>query len=197
MLSFRLPFAALAAVLLAFAPSLDVSAAPVAVQSPFGTSVDLTPERIENFLTSYPAFLEMAQRLHEKYGTSTDKTKPSAQDFAMLLTLQGAISDLNTQAQSFGFKDYMDWLNTTNSVIMAYATARDGGNFDTQIQAAIDKINAMEKLTSTQKKVLIERLTSSSGPMAAMRPSQGNIDAVTPYADRIKVVLEPQDNQGN
>ena len=68
---------------------------------------------------------------------------------------------------------------------MAYSFAKDGGKMDTQMADAIAKIQNDPNIPAAQKQMLMQQMQASAGAIAAIKPSQANLDAVKPYMTQL------------
>ena len=178
-LSLRRILAGVAALALAF------FIVPASAQMP---QVALTSATVEAFIASYPDVKAASDTLKAKYGdpsTGGDATS----SWTAWMAVGGATGALNTAVQAHGFNDFQSWLSVLTSVGMAYGFAKDGGEMDQGIADAIKQIQNDPNMSDAQKQMMLQQMQAAMGSVAAMRPSQENIDAVKPYVDQLQVVF--------
>lgn len=177
--SFRRSLAAIAALALA------VFVVPASAQMP---QVPLTSATVEAFIASYPDVKSTADGLKAQYGDPGAGGDATA-SWSAWMAVGGATGALNTAVQAHGFNDFQSWLQVLTSVGMAYGFAKDGGQMDAGMAAAIKQIQDDPNMSDAQKQMMLQQMQAAMGGVAAIRPSQENIDAVTPYIDQLKVVF--------
>ena len=72
----------------------------------------------------------------------------------------------------------------------AYAFAKDGGDVDAKMAAAIEQIKNNPSIPEAQKKQLLAGIKGAGAAVATQKPSEVNIAVVTPYMKKIKKVLK-------
>lgn len=178
--SFRHALAAIAALALA------LFVVPASAQMP---QVTLTAATVEAFIASFDDVKATSDQLKAEYGVpgvSRDVTS----SWAAWLSVGGALGTLNGVVQAHGFDNFLSWVQVLSSVGMAYGFAKDGGQMDASMADAIKQIQDNPDMSDAQKQMMMQRIQASMGAVAAIRPSQENIDAVTPYVDQLAVVFK-------
>jgi hypothetical protein len=151
------------------------------------TEVPLTFEIVENFIASYPEVRAKGEELKTEYEVPEGNTSTAFQAWA---AVGGAKSALDTTVQAHGFADFSEWLQTFSSVARAYAFVREGGALDSEMAEAIEKVRNDPNIPDGQKEMILQQLQHSSAAIAGMRPPQESIDAVEPYSEQLKTVLD-------
>lgn len=185
----RLARRAAVALAMAFIPVAAtgiIGIAPAQAQA----SYPLNSGIVENFIASFPAILAKADELEEQYDVDEGDASNPMEAFGAYMAHQGAMAELNAIVTSHGFAGFADWLQAASSIAIAHAFAREGGQMDVQMAAAIEQIENNPNMTDQQKEAMIAQIEASAGAMSALRPSQENIDAVTPYADELTELFE-------
>ena len=151
------------------------------------SGISLSPDAVENFIESYPDVRASVDGLRDQYDVPDGgSASASMQAWA---ALGGAKSQLDNAVSPYGFADFTTWTQTFSAIGQAYAFAREGGSIDNQMSEALAKVRDNPNFSAAQKEMLLQQLQHSSGAIAAMRPSQQNIDAVAPYVDQLKAVF--------
>jgi hypothetical protein len=161
--------------------------AAFAAEPPLFPEVALSSEKVEAVLASYSPMRDHI----EEFGAEFE-ADGNAAEFAQRLAGLGALSTagsvLDDTAQEYGFDGYMDWLGVTYAVFLAHGFAEHPG-VDDDLQKALDEIEKQDGLSAAQKEQMRQMLLHSMGALAAMRPPEENIAAVTPYRDEIEAIL--------
>lgn len=152
--------------------------------------VPLTGALVEAVIASYPAVKQTAEGLEAQYGDIGDGVGHPASALGAWMAVGAAQGALNGAVQQYGFSDYATWVSTLTSVVFAHTFAEQGGGMDAEIAAAIADIQNSPDFSDAQKEMMLQQIQASVGVLAAMRPSQQNIDAVAPYADQIQVLID-------
>lgn len=152
--------------------------------------VPLTAATVEAVIASYPAVKQTADELSAKYGDVGGGGSDPGAAFGAWMAVSAAHGALNGTVQQYGFTDYATWVNTLTSVVFAHAFAGEGGEMNTQMAEAVAQIQNNPNLTDAQKEMMLQQIQASMGALAMMRPSQQNADAVAPYADQLRALLE-------
>lgn len=155
------------ALMLAAAP-VGLIATPVLAQIPGMPGmptepVVLTDIMIDNFIATYPAFMEAAGTLEQRYNLPAGADPATA--FAALGAYGEAMADLNGIATANGFANYGDWLTTFMSVAAAFAFASPD-------------------MTAEQRTMMRAYMPP------AMVPSDENIAAVAARFDELQAIIE-------
>ena len=106
------------------------------------------------------------------------------------MAVGGAKGAFDQAVKAHGFDDFQSWVGVMTSVGMAYGFAKDGGQMDAGMAAAVKQIQDNPNLTDDQKKMMLQQMTASMGAVAAIKPPQANIDAVAPYVDQLTAVFK-------
>jgi hypothetical protein len=165
-----------------------ISIASATAPTMLTTPVPLTADAVQTFITSYPAVKAATGKLSKKYGVKSDKSS-AANAWSAWMTATAAWAELNGIVTPYGYTDFQTWLQTTISVATAYAFAKEGGAMDADMAKAVDQIQNNPSLSTAQKKMMLDQMQAATGSIAAMRPPQGNLDAVTPYLAQLKVLF--------
>lgn len=167
---------------------LAAAALPALAQTPpMGQQLPLTEEIVGNFVTAYPVVQE---RLDSYSDFAAPEGDSPADAMAAYLTYQQASSELDDLVGQYGFESFMNWVQTTSSVVTAYAFAREGGAMDEQLAQAIEGIRSNPNLTDEQKDAMIEQMGVAMQSVTALRPDQVSIDAVSAYSDELAEIFE-------
>jgi len=161
---------------------LSVPAATAQIQQ-----VPLSADMVQRVIVSYPGLKAKAEELGKRYDAPDEGFAEGLQAWMMASSLHG---ELNTLAGQYGFDSFLGWLQTVYSVAQAYAFAQGGDKMDAQIAEALAQIDSNPNIPAAQKEMLRQQIQASAAMIGGMRPSQENIDAVTPFLDQLKPVLE-------
>lgn len=157
---------------------------PASAQMP---QVELTSATVEAFIASYADVKATADKLRDQYGDQGSADATSM--WTAWMAVGGAQGALDQAVKAHGFDNFQSWVGVMTSVGMAYGFAKDGGQIDANMAAAVKQIQDNPDLTDDQKKMMVQQITASMGAVAAIKPPQANIDAVTPYVDRLTEVF--------
>lgn len=165
--------------------ALPLTATPAIAQA----QVELTDQTVVNFIASYPEVMGVADELEKQNNSSLETGDDPAAALGAALMFEGAMGKLDGAVSAHGFANYMEWIQVLSAVATAYAYYRDGG-VDSQLQQAMDEINANPSLNADQKKMMVEQIKAASASMAATRPSQATIDAINAHADELTAIFD-------
>jgi hypothetical protein len=150
--------------------------------------VALTTDIVENFVASYTEVRAKADELSTQYNVPDGGA--AGQAWALWAGVGAAKSELDATVDAHEFADFNAWLEALSAIARAYAFAKEGGALDNEMAAALEKIRNDPNLPAAQKDMMLQQLEASAGAIAGMRPSQENIDAVTPYVDQLALVFD-------
>jgi len=150
--------------------------------------IPLTGDAVAGFVKSYPDLKVHLTALGKKYNIKS-KAKDLATGLSAWVTASEAYGELNAAVAPYGFSDFQTWLKTAISVATAYVFAKNGGEIDSKMAAAVAEIKNNPSIPDAQKKMLLQQMQASSAAIGGMRPSQQNIDAVTPYLSQIAAII--------
>jgi hypothetical protein len=159
---------------------------PASAQMP---QVALTSATVEAFIASFNDVTSTADKLKEQYG-DVGSGGDATSTFTAWLAVGQAQGALDQAVQAHGFDNFQSWIQVLTSVGMAYGFAKDGGQMDTGMAEAVKQIQDNPDLSDDQKQMMMQQIQASMGAVAAIRPPQGNIDAVTPYIDQLTTVFK-------
>lgn len=189
MKTFAFSIASRIAAALVLGVGLLLASAPAQAQLAAGSNYVLTPQIVENFISSYGPVRQRAEELGDENQSLPDDASP-VDTFSAYLGAQGAMNELNGVTNQYGFSDFHDWLNAMSAIVSAYTFVQDGGGMDAQMAQAIAQVQNNPNMTQQQKDAILAQLGVATQSINAMRPSQENLDAVTPYANEIETMLE-------
>jgi hypothetical protein len=162
--------------------------APVARAAP-PEQVPLTAAAaVEGIVQSYPEVKRVADALEAQYGDQVE-----GDDMSSALQALAKISDAQGQLDAAVkpyFNDYATWVTTLVSVGMAYGFLQSGDEMDSGMAEAAAAIQNNPQLSDAQKQAMMLQMQASMGAINAVKPPQANIDAVKPYADRLKAIFD-------
>jgi len=153
-----------------------------------GPSSLLTPEIVENFIASYPKVKAKVDDLTPQYDVAGDLS--GAARWRAWAGVNDARSQLDAIVQAYDFTDFQSWVRILSVTAQAYAFTRSGADLDRKIAEALAKIENDPNLTESQKEMMRQQLRHSAEAIAAIKPSQGNIDAVAPYGDELEQLFD-------
>lgn len=166
---------------------------PASAQTQLPPQIQLTPELVESFVTSYPELRELGTRLEQKYG----KVAADPEDPSSFVVGYAQYADARAQMQGIverhGIPSVENWVQVAYSVMLAYSFAErgdGGGSVDSEMAEAIDQIKNDKSIPDQQKEQLIAMLEQQMAQISQLRPPPGNIEAVTPYVEQIKLIAE-------
>ena len=154
---------------------------------PIGT---LTPDAVENLVTSFAAVQAKAEALRAQYDVPEDGTV-AAQWWAWARVGE-AKSELDASVSVHGFTDFETWLRTLSIVAQAYAFAREGAALDAKMAEALQRIESDPDISASQKEMMIQQLQHSVEAIAGIRPPRENVEAVSPYIDQLGVIFDDE-----
>ena len=152
-------------------------------------AVPLTAASVKSFIASYPAVKAATDKLSAKYDVQSDDSSP-ANAWGAWMAAGGAWAELNGIVSAYGYSDFQTWLQTTISVATAYSFAKEGGAMDAGMSEAVAQIKNNPSLSEAQKKMMLDQMGAAATAIAAVRPPQGNLDAVTPYLDQLAKLFD-------
>lgn len=151
----------------------------------------LTPATVESFIASYPEVKAKAYELSEQYEGPGAPSGAAA--WRAWSGVEGAKSQLDAAVQNHGFENFPEWVRVLSVTAQAYAFAQSGEDLDERMSAAIARIEIDPNIPEAQKEIMRQQLQHSAAAIAAMKPSQGNIDAVRPYAEQLGKLFDEED----
>ena len=146
--------------------------------------VALTDAVVKQFVASYPTVKATADKIAQKYnvaGNSRDRTH----GWGAWMAATSAWKEMDAVVKPYGFSNFKTWLDDTISIAMAYAFASHGAEMDAGMAQGLDRIKNNPNLSDAQKQMMLQQMQASMGSISAMRPPQGNIDAVKPYVPQL------------
>ena len=102
-------------------------------------NVTLTAKNVEALIASYPDVKKAANALAKKYKPDASG-KTTIDAFSAWLAVSAAQGELNGLVTPYGFTDFRQWLDVLVATARAYAFAKDGGDVDAKMAAAIEQI---------------------------------------------------------
>lgn len=150
----------------------------------------LTREIVENIMTSYPEVKAKVNELRLQYDVDGDLSDAAA--WRAWAEVGGAKSQLDAVVQPYGFADFPTWVRTLSVTAQAYAFTHSGDEIDRKMAEAIVRVKSDPNLSEGQKEMMQQQLRHSADVIAAMKPSQASIDAVTPYAAQLGKLFDKE-----
>lgn len=206
----------------AFAPGAAFAqqqqAAPAAQES---AAADLEPKQVplqakqvEAFIAAWPEFEDLREKLaaanpQAKEQDKNPKNAPESDEAEVgeaedpIGALAAYLDDPKAKPQiedilkKHGFATYSDWADVAQSVLLAFgASDPDGGGADlaSEKKKVQDEINGDAALSEDEKKSALKDLDEQFAALESFQPLPGNVDAVKPYLDKIKVLFGDDDN---
>lgn len=150
----------------------------------------LTPEIVENLIASYPKVKAKVDDLKVQYEVAEDLSGTAA--WRAWADVNGAKSQLDDVVRAYNFSDFPSWARALSVTAQAYAFTQRGADLDRKMAEALARIENDPNVPEAQKEMLRQQLRHSAEAIAAIKPSQGNIDAVTPYAEELKQLFDEE-----
>lgn len=156
--------------------------------------VALTPQVVENYLNAHAALETLARDLAKQYG---DRSDTEGDDPVASLPAYQEIPDAKSRTSAilsqYGFTDLDSLQLVASSVLLAYDYV-DPANAPPDAAAEKEKakadIEADTSLTPEKKQEQLQLLDQQYASVIQYKPLPGNVEAVRPYADRIKPIAE-------
>jgi hypothetical protein len=143
----------------------------------------LTPTRVENFIGSYPEVKAKVDELSAQYEMPGELSGTAA--WRAWAGVAGVKNQLDAVVQAHDFPDFPTWVRTLSVTAQAYAFTQSGTDLDGKIAETLARIETDPNIPEAQKEMMRQHLRHSAAAIAAMKPSQGNIDAVTPHIEQL------------
>lgn len=153
-------------------------------------NVTLTSKNVEALIASFPDVKKAGTALAKKYKSGTDGGKTTVDAFSAWLAISAAQGELNGVVTPYGFTDFRQWLDVLVATARAYAFAKDGGDVDAKMAAAIEQIKNNPDIPDAQKKQLLAGIKGAGAVVSTQKPPEVNIAVVTPYMKQLKKVLK-------
>ena len=150
----------------------------------------LTPAIVENFIASYPEVKAKVEELHAEYDVAGDISGSDA--WRAWADVNGAKSQLDAVVQAHDFPDFPTWVRTLSVAARAYAFIQGGADLDSKVSEALARIESDPNIPEAQKEMMRQQLQHSADAIAAIKPSQKSIDAVTPYAEQLGQLFDEE-----
>ena len=156
--------------------------------------VALTAQMVQNFVEGHADLEALAVDLAKQYG---DRSETEGDDPVASLSAYQDIAEAKTRTAGLltkhGFPDLDSWELVTNSVLLAYqyvdpSTAPPDINEEKAKARA--EIEADKTLTPDSKQEAVKQLDEQYSSLLQYVPLPGNIEAVRPFAGRIKPIAE-------
>jgi hypothetical protein len=149
----------------------------------------LDAQRIERFLQAAPDLGTLANELKEEL-RDTENIADPAKLTAVLLRSGGAMSQLSQIAEKHGYDNLMEFLRTAYSIGAAYLFVGADGKRNTAatIDAALERVRNSD-MPEEQKQALLRPLKARRAAVESIDPLPGNVEAVTPYRQRIEAIV--------
>jgi len=156
-----------------------------------GTAAQLlTPATVEELIASYPEVKARADELREQDDFRDQSSGGAA--WRAWAESEEASAELDAIVQAHGFQDFPTWVRVLSVTAQAYAFAESGEDLDIRLSEALARIESDPDISEVQKEMMRQQLQHSADAIAAMKPSQGNIDAVKPYVGQLGQLFEDE-----
>lgn len=150
----------------------------------------LTPVIVENLIASYPKVKAKVDDLKAQYDVAGDLS--GATTWRAWAGVNGAKSQLDAIVRAYDFADFPSWVRAFSVTAQAYAFTQSGADLDRKMAEALARIENDPNLPEAQKEMMRQQLRHSADAIAAIKPSQESIDAVTPYAEELKQLFDEE-----
>jgi len=150
----------------------------------------LTPEIVEHFIASFPEVKAKVDDLRAQYDVPGNLS--GAATWRAWADVNEAKRQLDAVVQDYGFPDFPSWVRTFSVTAQTYAFTQSGTDLDRKMAEALARIENEPNVPEAQKEMMRQQLRHSADAIAAIKPSQGNIDAVTPYAAELEQLFEEE-----
>jgi len=148
----------------------------------------LTPATVEGFIASYPEVKARADELREQFDVPDQSSGAAA--WRAWADNEEARGKLDALVQAHGFQDFPSWVRVLSVTAQAYAFTESGEDFDARLSDALARIENDPNTSESQREMMRQQLQHSADAIAAMKPSQENIDAVKPYVEQLGQLFE-------
>jgi len=169
-------------------PATDApaAAAPPPADASQATTIEqiqLTPELVEKFVSSWPAMEALGDELAGAYGVDPSATDPTSA-FKAWNARPEASTKITAAVTAAGFAGLADWVKVANSVVLAY------GYDETQLAPerlaeVIAEIEASPDIPADQKPAVVAQVRQQFADAANLKPLAGNPEVVQPFVDRL------------
>lgn len=192
--SFRLA-AALASICMVWSIAVGLPAA--VAQQPAGEhQIELTPDMVEAFLDTYPQIEALGEEFERQYGyAGADPEDPAG--FAMAYARYAEARErMEAILSQYGIGSMEEWGRIAYSLMIAYSFAEGGeniGGMDQEMAEAIEQIRGDPSIPAAQRDHLVASLQAQVDQLRQLRPSDGNIALAAQYAERIRAIVDDED----
>lgn len=160
-------------------------AGPEQAAAQMGQDYELTEEKVEALIASFPAVMELGESLRQRYDIPGGA---DAASWAAFMAYGNAMGELDDAVTAYGFNGFADWVEALAAagIAMAFSGETD---MDAALTEAIAEIKRTERLSDAQKQMMIDQIQGQMQSVAGVRPPQGNIDAVAAHRRELDAVL--------
>ena len=177
---------------LALPQAQSAAAAQEAAGPPF-EQVQLTPDMVKRFLTSFAQI----NRAGKKYESRADRSGPPSSGLvgsaSAYMQNKEARAEIEDILQSNGFSDFQQWSRIGQSVGLAYGfvkSKRSPEELQQQAEKAIALIQKNDRFSDQQKQRMIALMREQMGAMSRFTPLAGNVELVRGMMSEIKPVMD-------
>lgn len=167
--------------------------AVVAQQPADQHQIELTPSMVEAFLDTYPQIESLGEEFERQYGyAGADPEDPAG--FAMAYARYAEARErMEAILSKYGIASMEEWGRIAYSLMIAYSFAEGGeniGGMDHEMAEAIEQIRSDPGIPADQRDHLVASLEAQMEQLRQLRPSAGNIALAAQYAERIRTVVD-------
>lgn len=168
-------------------------ATAVAQQPADQHQIELTAAMVEAFLDTYPQIESLGEEFERQYGyAGADPEDPAG--FAMAYARYAEARErMEAILSQHGIGSMEEWGRIAYSVMIAYSFAEGGeniGGMDDEMAEAIEQIRRDPGIPADQRDHLVASLEAQMEQLRQLRPSAGNIALAAQYAERIRTVVD-------
>ena len=151
----------------------------------------LTRQTVKQFVASFPDVRSIAVSHAADKGQNIADAEDSLAAVIQAVSDKSIAKKVDAAVQHHGFGSSGEWMSVAQSVGLAYAHIKSGGDDKKQrkIDKAIAKINKMDFLSDKQKQKLAKGVREQAGVLLDAPPPE-NIAAVEPMVGEIEAVMK-------
>jgi hypothetical protein len=174
-------------------PQAQLATAAQETAGPPFEQVQLTPDMVKRFLTSFAQI----KKVGKKYQAQTGRSGPPPADpigsASAYMQNQEAGAQIEDVLKTNGFSDFQEWSRVGQSVGLAYGfvkSKRSPEELRQQAEQAIALIQKNDRFSDQQKERMAALMRRQMGAMTRFMPLPANVELVRGMMSEIKPVMD-------
>ena len=158
--------------------------------------IKLTTKQIENFIASYRETKAFGDKYQTKFNDADKEIGPGKDmigEMERVLAAHGVLGDFTTLIGKYGFSSVQEYFQVAYSTFIALVYSRpemSPEHMKAEMEKSLTQIDSNPNLPAEQKQQIKASIQNSLEVYQKSSPPEGNAEAVRPFADKLKALLE-------